>query len=272
MRGTARLNLEMFQELCGIDSLRNVVLASTMWDLVPQQVGEAREAELASKPEFWGNMLAHGSRIERHNRSRESALAIIRSLIGNQPAVLHIQDELVNQGLNLDDTGCGKTLKREFAAQKAELEKKLEKLEKDHEMSASKAAARYTELTTEMVKIETARAKLKEDMEKKIADREIAFQKRVDQVKSDSNWWKNAALIGLGVGAVIATGGVALAAAAPAAAVAAPVGVVGTGAAFIGELGAAALATIEGAAVGAAAVGAAVEASGAALLPLLALL
>lgn len=54
MRGTARLNLEMFQELCGIDSLRNVVLASTMWDLVPQQVGEEREAELASKPEFWG--------------------------------------------------------------------------------------------------------------------------------------------------------------------------------------------------------------------------
>jgi hypothetical protein len=176
MRGTARLNLEMFQELCGIDSLRNVVLASTMWDLVPQQVGEEREAELASKPEFWGNMLAHGSRIERHNRSRESALAIIRSLIDNQPIVLEIQDELVNQGLNLDDTGCGRTLRREFAAQKAELEKKLEKLEKDHEMSASKGAARFTELTTEMEKIEAARRKLKEDMEKKVADREMELK------------------------------------------------------------------------------------------------
>ena len=110
MRGSARLNLEMFQELCGIDSLRNVVLASTMWDFVPQHVGEGREAELASKPEFWGKMLAHGSRIERHDRSRESALAIIRSLIDTKPIVLDIQDELVNQGLNLDDTGCGRTL------------------------------------------------------------------------------------------------------------------------------------------------------------------
>lgn len=150
-------------------------------------------------------------------------------------------------------------------------------------MSASKAAARFTELTTEMEKIETARRKLKEDMEKKVADREMEFKRRVAQVKSDSDWWKNAAIIGLGVGAVIATGGIALAAAAPAAtavaAAAAPVGVVGTGAAFLSELGAAAAglcATIEGTAAGVAVGGAvgtyAIEASAAALLPLLALL
>jgi hypothetical protein len=76
--------------------------------------------------------------------------------------------------LNLDDTGCGRTLQREFAAQKGELEKKMEKLEKDHEMSASKAAARHTELTTELEKIEAARTKLKEDMEKKIREHEVS--------------------------------------------------------------------------------------------------
>jgi hypothetical protein len=167
MKGAARLNLDMFQDLCGIESLRNVALVSTMWDLVPQPVGQKREAQLVGTPEFWGKMIEHDAQVKRHDRSRDSALAIIRSLINNRPTTLQLQDEMVNRGLNLDHTGCGKTLQREFTAEKAELERKLGRLEKENEVSAAAAVVKYNQLTAEMEKIERGRRILKEDMEKR---------------------------------------------------------------------------------------------------------
>ena len=66
MQGSAKRNLLMFKKLCGPDALKQVTLATTMWDRVSEVEGEARERELTSTPDFWGWMVGHGSRVCRH--------------------------------------------------------------------------------------------------------------------------------------------------------------------------------------------------------------
>ena len=43
MAGTLLKNLRMFEELCGKDALKNVIL-TTMWDEVDEETGLARES------------------------------------------------------------------------------------------------------------------------------------------------------------------------------------------------------------------------------------
>lgn len=211
MKGTARLNLEVFQELCGNESLSNVILASTMWDLVSEATGQERETQLKNEPTFWATMVAQGSQVERHNRSQESALYIISRILHNRPTVLHVQDEIVNRGLNLDDTDCGRTLQREFAAQRFDLESKLRNLEEEKNKSIKKAVARYEDLSKQLKELTTADAKLREDTKAKIAARESEFRGRVEEVQKNANWWQNTALATAGVGLIaIAAGGKAL--------------------------------------------------------------
>ncbi|KAH9436696.1 hypothetical protein MCOR02_000365 [Pyricularia oryzae] len=52
MQGSARKNLMMFKKLCGDDALKKVILATTMWDIVPTETAEARQAELVNTPSF----------------------------------------------------------------------------------------------------------------------------------------------------------------------------------------------------------------------------
>lgn len=66
MQGSAKKNLFMFKKLCGNDALKNVLLATTMWDRVGDVEGSARESELISTPDFWGWMVGRGSRVYRH--------------------------------------------------------------------------------------------------------------------------------------------------------------------------------------------------------------
>ena len=44
MVGTPLKNLRMFEELCGKDALKNVILTTTMWDEVDEETGLARES------------------------------------------------------------------------------------------------------------------------------------------------------------------------------------------------------------------------------------
>jgi hypothetical protein len=103
MRGTPRRNLDMFRHLCGADALRNVILTTTNWDRVPDELGSKREAQLMS--EFWEPMISHGSQVARFQPSTyESAWDIIDRLDTNTRPVLQMQDEMVNQGKKLHET------------------------------------------------------------------------------------------------------------------------------------------------------------------------
>ncbi|KAG6327819.1 hypothetical protein ID866_11270 [Astraeus odoratus] len=76
MTGTPLTNLQLFQKLCGGKAMSHVVLTTTMWDEVDEEVGNDRLAELQRT--YWKTMIARGSTSFRYWNSAESA----RELLG----------------------------------------------------------------------------------------------------------------------------------------------------------------------------------------------
>jgi len=102
----------MFQQLCGTNALRNVILTTTYWDRVSNEVGSRREAQLMS--EFWEPMTRQGSRVARFQPSTyESAWDLIDQFdtitdvtnTTRRPA-LKLQTEIVDEGKKLDETSA----------------------------------------------------------------------------------------------------------------------------------------------------------------------
>ncbi|KAI6022643.1 P-loop containing nucleoside triphosphate hydrolase protein, partial [Pisolithus marmoratus] len=69
---------QMFKELCGKDNLKNIILVTTMWDEVTEEVGSACEQELCAN--FWQTMITLGPTVHHFEGTTESAWKIINSL------------------------------------------------------------------------------------------------------------------------------------------------------------------------------------------------
>ncbi|KAJ7707496.1 P-loop containing nucleoside triphosphate hydrolase protein [Mycena rosella] len=117
MGGISTRNFKMFRQLCGESTLKNVVIVTNFWGEVGLEVGEAREAELASDERFFKPVLDKGARLLRHDNDAPSAQAILHYLIENQPLALRIQRELVDQRKEISQTAAGEELNRELAEQ-----------------------------------------------------------------------------------------------------------------------------------------------------------
>ncbi|KAG0649196.1 GTP-binding A [Hyphodiscus hymeniophilus] len=135
MDGPSLKNLRMMQKLCGANSLKNVILATTMWEKVTEEEGSMREAEL--KQTFWKDMIRGGSTVRRIQRqSGDDARALVKSLLKNKPTSTRLQEEL-HSGMSLVQTEAGTEIKEEMA----KLERKL-KAEHEHEILELKGAQR----------------------------------------------------------------------------------------------------------------------------------
>ena len=126
LSGTPLRNLAVFRGLCGHDSLKNIVLVTTMWDEVQDEsIGSKREEELRS--DFWKSMIRHGSSTHRFGGTQESAWDIINRLdlemFRQKRTPLQLQWEMVDRGLPLDQTTAAKTLLRFFDRLEGELRK-----------------------------------------------------------------------------------------------------------------------------------------------------
>ena len=78
MGETALKNIAMFEQLCGKSALANVVLVTTMWADVEEEIGRTREGQL--KRLYWKAMISAGSQMMRFDNTPESAWAIIAQL------------------------------------------------------------------------------------------------------------------------------------------------------------------------------------------------
>ncbi|KAF2833840.1 hypothetical protein CC86DRAFT_277603, partial [Ophiobolus disseminans] len=116
--GQSSKNLMLFQQLVGDESLKNVVLVTTHWKQSDAQQLE-RQDELKTK--YWKRMTLYGARIEKHDGSKKSAVRIIQPLISMSPTVVKIVDELVDQGLQWEDTAVGRSMSEAIA----QLQKKM---------------------------------------------------------------------------------------------------------------------------------------------------
>jgi hypothetical protein len=153
MGGTQMRNLTMFKELCGSKCFPAVTLVTTFWGAVDPAVGADRELQLRSKDEFWGYMAKKGSRIVRHSGSRESAMKIVDSIVKRQTTiVLDIQNDMVNKGLDLDETLAGQSLNRELIEQRKKHQQEMKILEADMRKAIAERDEESVEAIAQMQK------------------------------------------------------------------------------------------------------------------------
>jgi len=154
----------MFRELCGDSSLKNVVLVTNMWGEVSEDVGKAREKELTTN--FFKPVLDKGAQLVRHHNTTQSAHDIIRSIMKNQPVVLQIQRELIDEGKDIIDTAAGDAVNKELNEQIRRHQVELEVVQGE----MMKAFNEKDEETRQ--EMEEARRKLEEQMNKMRMDSE----------------------------------------------------------------------------------------------------
>jgi len=110
MAGTPLKNLRMFEQLCGKNALRNILLTTTMWDLVEEREGLDRQRELVK--EYWLPMIKQGSRAVKFEKTKESGWKIIEDFLqeGNEKATVLLQEEMVDMKKKLKATKAGQEL------------------------------------------------------------------------------------------------------------------------------------------------------------------
>jgi hypothetical protein len=127
--GLAIKNFRMFQELCGEKTLKNVVLVTNMWGQVSPKVGAGREKRL--KNNYFRAAIEKGAQLHRHKNTPESAQAILREILKNQPVVLKIQRELIDEHKEIGQTGAGAELNREIREVVEKFQREIRELEEN---------------------------------------------------------------------------------------------------------------------------------------------
>lgn len=110
MSGSRRKNLVMFRELCGTEALKNVAVVTNMWDAVDPVIGGQQEQLLLEEPDCFKPFVDGKACVMRHNNTYDSAIAIVRRLVANDPLPLQIQQQLVKPDMGLIDTSAAKYL------------------------------------------------------------------------------------------------------------------------------------------------------------------
>ncbi|KAI2613260.1 P-loop containing nucleoside triphosphate hydrolase protein [Hypoxylon sp. NC1633] len=198
MQGSARKNIMMFKKLCGDNALQNVILATTMWDLVDEDVGAAREKQLINTKEFWGYMTSKGSKTYRHDNTDQSAMKLIGHFVKTDSKMtLEIQEEMVDQHKSLDGTAAAATVEAKLEHERARFAAELRNLEidlreairqKDNESMEALREER-AKYMADLAEIKAAQESLRTTMEKlheeRYAQPEEATkeQQKVHQVK-----------------------------------------------------------------------------------------
>jgi len=174
--GVNAKSMKMFRLLCGRDALKNVVLCTTMWDMLPHPgMGEERETEL--KSDFWEFMLEEGASTARHDGSAQSARDIVSRMLGLDPVELKIQQELVDDKKKLNETEAGVAVDLDLQKLRVMYERRLEEsAEAMKEALAENDRTMQRMITKECARYEAKIQQMEQDLETLNAER----QKEID--------------------------------------------------------------------------------------------
>ena len=141
MSGSSKRNIDMFKALCGYSTYSNVAIATTFWNQEERWSFVQREAELKNDSAFFGDIIAEGARLFRHDgfgqsawQLRDSARSIVRHVVAQSriaPVVLLIQHELVDEHKVLDQTAAGIVVAGELHKMTEDYKRQLAGLQKD---------------------------------------------------------------------------------------------------------------------------------------------
>jgi len=180
--GLAVRNFRMLRELCGEKTLKNVILMTSKWGRVTPQEGADREQQLKDK--YFKAAIEKGAQLCRYTNTPESAQAILRTIFKNEPLVLQIQHELVDQGKDIGQTGAGEELNREIREAVEMYQREIGGLEEDmQEAMMEKDEESREELEEERRRKQEEMEKLREDsteMESKFEKARREMEERIN--------------------------------------------------------------------------------------------
>ena len=84
----------------------NIVLGTTFWDSVDEQLGMERQLKLQTVPELWGSAFDRGSKVMKMN-DKCSITQLLHVFAESRPVTLRIQEEMITQNLPLQETEAG---------------------------------------------------------------------------------------------------------------------------------------------------------------------
>ncbi|KAH6629648.1 P-loop containing nucleoside triphosphate hydrolase protein [Boeremia exigua] len=182
MSGSARRYLEMFTRLCGDRNLENVVLLTTMWsELKDQGKGMEREREL--RREFWDAMESRGSKIRKFDGTQSMASALVHRLQRKPDIVLEIQEQLVDEGRQLDQTEAGKLMVPQIEVAIEKSEQKLRDLSKRGNLGVGRSRSEVKELEQQRGSLVEQRKRLQSRPGETISEK-IEGQRKRDRMMS----------------------------------------------------------------------------------------
>lgn len=167
MGGISRRNFSMFRRLCGDETLKNVVVCTTRWDLVSREEGVKREEELESEDDFFKPVLDKGAALIRHDNGRRSAETIIHHLLRTPPKALQIQTQLVDQRMDITETDAGAELQAALLAQAEKYKMEIASLQQEmREALAAKDTQAKEELDQVRRELHGALKRVQDDHER----------------------------------------------------------------------------------------------------------
>ena len=183
--GTAMKNLRMFQKLVGDDSMKNVVLVTTMWGkLQPSDDGDARVKQLTETGKFWGGMITSGAKHDKYDGTGEDALRIIHMMVKNAPCKLQIQEELDN-GQELADTAAGKEVADRLETLKLHHAEEISGLKQELSLAAQKGNEKLQQELQALHKTEVKQQQEIAEAQRKLQQAEIeSLEARLAQVEN----------------------------------------------------------------------------------------
>ncbi|KAI0385083.1 P-loop containing nucleoside triphosphate hydrolase protein [Hypomontagnella monticulosa] len=177
-------NLNMFRKLTGDKKLKNVVMATSMWDGDVREEYVEREKELKAK--FWDVMISFGAKYSRHDGTVSSAKQIAAMLVKNKPFVLQLQKEMGEDKKTLKDTTAGQEVMNELSRMreqhKAELAAMGDMLRQSsaeqNETAIATLTEHYNRILREIEKTLEDERRMNKDSARRIADLEEKLREK----------------------------------------------------------------------------------------------
>jgi hypothetical protein len=192
----------MFQNLCGPDASKNIIVLTTFWDRVTDEIGTQREKQL--KETFFKQLVDCGACFMRHDRTFRSAQDVLRHILPLVPMDTLIGKEIVDDGKNLDQTAAGsvhsKDVEEIIAKHKNEMAGLTEEIvvtRKTNKALARELLTERAKLKDKLAKWENERLELKKGLEDK---KNARVQLKADEAEKElhKKWRQEVALNGLG--------------------------------------------------------------------------
>jgi hypothetical protein len=141
----------MFENACGL-ALKNAVIMTTHWDVVGNERAVRLQQELVTEQRYFKPLCDAGANIFGHDNTRGSAQRVVGKLLGNNPIVLQMQEEL-KTGMTPEKTAAGSQLSADMDALRKKHEAEIKKVREEEEAAMkAKDEARRKKLNDELAR------------------------------------------------------------------------------------------------------------------------